>query len=153
MPSLPRNQNKSTKITENVREETRALNKVDQESIKETKPIQNQHIPKKHPNEITQTIRNNEHHNQRYRGAIDDTNIFVIKALVVWIFICVPGNIFAMTIFWRQGVKLEPHEQIMDRPINHLVRGYSAFENDTQQHHDYIDEKITGIEKSSQAVS
>ena len=153
MSSSPRERNRFKKTMENVREETKALNGVDQESIKETKPIQNQHIPKKHPNEITQTIRNNEHQNQRYRGAIDDTNIFVIKALVLWIFICVPGNILAMTIFWRHGVKLEPHEQIMDHPINHLVRGYSAFENDTQQHHDYIDERITGIEKSSQAVS
>ena len=84
---------------------------------------------------------------------IDDTNIFVIKALVLWIFICVPGNIFAMTIFWRQGVKLEPHEQIMDHPINQSVRAYTAFVNDTQQPHDGIYKKIAGIEKSLQAVS
>ena len=138
---------------ENLQEETRALNGVDQECIKETKQIQNQHIPKKHPNYVAKIIRNNEHQSQGYRGALDDSNIFVIKALVVWIFICVPGNIFAMTIFWRNEVNLEPHEQIMDHPINHSVRAYNAFKNYTQQHHEYIDERITGIENKLQAVS
>ena len=153
MSSLPRDRNRFTKTMENVREETRALKGVDLECVKEIKPIQNQHLPKKHPNDITKTIQNNEYHNQRHRGPMDDSNMFVIKALVVWIFICVPGNIFAMTIFWRHGEKLEPHEQLMGLQVNHSVRAYSAFENDTQQPKEYIDERITGIENNIQAVS
>ena len=153
MSSLPRDRNRFTKTMKNVREETRGLKGVDLECVKEIKPIQNQHLPKKHPNDITKTTENNEFQNKRHRGAMDDSNIFVIKALVVWIFICVPGNIFAMTIFWRQGVKLAPHEQQMDLQVNHSVRAYSAFENDTQQPKEYIDLRITGMENNIQAVS
>ena len=153
MLSLHRNQNRSTKTMENVREETQALNGADQECIKETKPIQNQCVSKMHPNDITKTIRNIEHQNPGHQGARDDSNIFLIKTLVVWIFICLPGNIFAMTIFWRQGVKLAPHEQQMDLQVNHSVRAYSAFENDTQQPKEYIDLRITGMENNIQAVS
>ena len=138
---------------ENVCEGTKALNGVDRECVKETKPIQNQCIPKKHPNDITKTIRNNGHQNQGHRGAMDDSNNFVIKALVVWILICVPGNIFAMTIFWKHGVKLEPHDHQMDHPLNLSVKAYSALENDTQQPEEPTDERITGMENIVQAVS
>ena len=153
MSSLPKDQNQSTKNIENVPEEIRALNGVDQECFRETKQTQNQHIPKKHLNDIIKTSKNNEYQNQRHRGAMDDSNIFVIKALVVWIFICVPGNIFAMTIYWRHVVKLEPHEQLMHHQVNHSVKAYNAFENDTQQTKEYIDERITGIKNNVPAVS
>ena len=138
---------------ENICKESTALNGAEQECVKETKLIQNQHIPKNHLNNLTKTIRNNGHQNQGHRGAMDDSNNFVIKALVVWILICVPGNIFAMTIFWKHGVKLEPHDHQMDHPLNLSVKAYSALENDTQQPEEPTDERITGMENIVQAVS
>ena len=136
---------------ENFREETQALNGADQDCIKETKPIQNQCVSKMHPNDITKTIGNIEHQNQRHQGARDDSNIFLIKTLVVWIFICLPGNIFAMTIFWKHGLKHQ--EQLMDHPVNLSARAYNAFENDTLQPKEYIDERITGKGNNIEAVS
>ena len=151
MLSLHRNQDRSTKTMENVRKERQALNGANQECVKETKPIQNQCVSKMHPNDITKTIRNIEHQNQGHQGARDDSNIFLIKTLVVWIFICLPGNIFAMTIFWKHGLK--PHEQLIDHPLNISARVYIAFENDTLQPMEYTDETITGKENSQEAVS
>ena len=136
---------------ENVRKETQALNGADQECVKEKKPIQNQCVSKMHPNDITKTIRNIEHQNPGHQGARDDSNIFLIKTLVVWIFICLPGNIFAMTIFWKHGLK--PHAQEMDHQVNLSATAYSAIENDTLQLKEYIDERITGKENDIEAVS
>ena len=136
---------------ENVRKGTTALNGVDQECAKETNPIQNQCILKKRPNDITKPILNNEHQNQGHRGARDDTNIFLIKTLVVWIFICIPGNIFAMTMYWKHGLK--PHDQLNEHSLNFSVKAYNAFDNETQQLKDYMDERMTGKENDIQAVS
>ena len=55
---------------ENVCKESTALNGAEQECVKDTKLIQNQHIPKNHLNNLTKTIRSNGHQNQGHRLCI-----------------------------------------------------------------------------------
>ena len=100
-------------------------------------PIQIQRIQIEHPKVTTKytSIREKEGPKKDSRRTVDDSNIFLIKTLVVWVLICLPGNIFALTIFWKHENSPTSQEQLFEHAFDNLSFGATnnGFNNDTLQ--------------------
>ena len=97
--------------------------------LKETSPISTQLQQKdlKHTSN-KRSIEDIAYRTVDHRGSIDDSNLFLIKTVIVWILICLPGNIFALTIFFKHGETTSSYEL----PVE-LTSNISSKENGNSQ--------------------
>ena len=122
--------------------------------LRETKPIPTQHTHKKHLKHKTNCPKINviEPHVPEHRKLLDESNLFLIKTIFVWILICLPGNIFALTIFYKHEDKPKVHEQ-----LNEHVNLSSLLQQDPQtdllQPVELINEEVPRFTNDSQNVS
>ena len=99
-------------------------------SFKEKTSMTTQHIKQKHlkHSSTSRSIDDIEHRMVEHRSRIDDSNLFLIKTVIVWILICLPGNIFALTIFCKH----EETTSSSGQPIE-ITTNLSSKENNNPQ--------------------
>ena len=91
-------------------------------------------------------------HVPEHRTLLDESNLFMIKTICVWILICLPGNIFALTIFFKHEDKPKIYGQ-----LNEYVNVSSSFSHDSQinplQSVELINEPAPKFTNDSELVS
>ena len=71
--------------------------------------------------------------------------------MIVWVLICLPGNIFALTIFYKHEKSLKPNEQIIEYNIeNHSI---SDTQMDTLRQVEHIKESPLMLDNDTNTVS
>ena len=97
--------------------------------LKETSPMSTQ-LQQKHLKHTSnnRSIEDIAYRTVEHRRSIDDSNLFLIKTVIVWILICLPGNIFALTIFCKH----EETTSSSGQPIE-ITTNLSSKENNNPQ--------------------
>ena len=121
--------------------------------VSEVKPVQTKKRGDKHLKHTTkrQKIQDIEFNSPEQRSLVDESNLFLIKTLIVWVLICLPGNIFALTIFYKHEESLKPNEQIIEYKIeNHTI---SDTQMDTLRQVEHIKESPLMLDNDTNKVS
>ena len=123
MSSLTMNKKDSKKSMKEVNK-SYSWDETGPDCVSEVKPVPTKKRGDKHLKHTTkrQKIQDIEFNSPEQRSLVDESNLFLIKTLIVWVLICLPGNIFALTIFYKHEENLKPNEQIIEYNIeNHSI--------------------------------
>ena len=122
--------------------------------LKEVKPVPTQLTQKKRLKHTTNgsKMQVTEQHAPEHRKLLDESNLFMIKTIFVWILICLPGNIFALTIFYKHEDKPKIYRQ-----LNEHVNFSSSLPHDSQinplQPVELIKEQVPRFKNDTEFVS
>ena len=101
------------------------------------------------PKKQNNARKNSEHHFVEYQSSqssmFDESTIFMIKTIVVLILICLPGNLFAISIFYKHAQK---HHNTVERPKENQT--YASNAKSATTHNDLA---ATGFTITTEAVS
>ena len=124
-------------------------------SFKETTSMSTQHIKQKHlkHSSNSRSIDDIEHRMVEHRSSIDDSNLFLIKTVIVWILICLPGNIFALTIFCKHEETTSSSGQPIELTTNLSSKENANPQISTLRPVEYVDNGSIMSENSTNKVS
>ena len=86
-----------------------------------------------------------EHQSSSESSVLDESSICMIKTLILSILICLPGNIFAVSIFYKH---VQKHHNTLERPNENLT--YASNGKSATTHDDFAD---IGFEITTETVS
>ena len=154
MSSLTRNKKEPKECLRGVNK-SHCCDGIGSEHLKDINSIPSRGVQKKHLKHSSncRRIQGIEHLAVEHGSRLDESNLFLIKTVIVWILICLPGNIFALTIFFKHDETVETHDQ----PIQHSANLSSSVNNDSPiyqlQPVEFIDETPSMLENISETVS
>ena len=122
--------------------------------LKETSPMSTQ-LQQKHLKHTSnnRSIEDIAYRTVEHRRSIDDSNLFLIKTVIVWILICLPGNIFALTIFCKHSETTSSNEQPVELTSNLSSKENSNSQIGTLRPVEYVDNRSSMSQNSTKTVS
>ena len=122
--------------------------------LKETSPMSTQ-LQQKHLKHTSnkRSIEDIAYRTVEHRGSIDDSNLFLIKTVIVWILICLPGNIFALTIFFKHGETTSSYELPVELTSNISSKENGNSQIGTLRPIEYVDNRSLMSENNTKTVS
>ena len=122
--------------------------------LKETSPMSAQ-LQQKHLKHTSnnRSIEDIAYRTVEHRRSIDDSNLFLIKTVIVWILICLPGNIFALTIFCKHSETTSSNEQPVELTSNLSSKENSNSQIGTLRPVEYVDNRSSMSQNSTKTVS